>query len=103
MDGSCLYEMVTTLRQIRDLTKESLITKQKLVKLIENQNQVSFLYEKEDHEDNKQNKRKKTERKSMKRNQEKSTIKKLGKSIILEERLGKVEEKLRNLSKKVEE
>ena len=71
--------------------------------MIENQNQVSFLYEKEDHEDNKQNKRKKTERKSMKRNQEKSTIKKLGKSIILEERLGKVEEKLRNLSKKVEE
>lgn len=30
-------------------------------------------------------------------------MKKLGKSIVLEERLGKVEEKLRNLSRKVEE
>lgn len=81
-----------------------MITKKKLVKLLEDRNQVSFLYEKEDRSDIKApNKNHKNGRKSIKRNNEKSTIKKLGKSIILEERLGKVEEKLRALSRKVDE
>jgi len=91
MDGSYFIEMVSTLKEIRDISKESLITKKKLVKLLEDRNQASFLYEKEDRSDVKpQNKSHKNGRKSIKRNNEKSTIKKLGKSIILEERLGKV-------------
>lgn len=61
------------------------------------------MYDRDDRSDFKQNKSKKPERKSHKRTQEKSSMKKLGKSIHIEERLGKVEEKLRNLSKKVEE
>jgi hypothetical protein len=79
-----------------------LITKKKLVKLLEDRSQVSFLYEREERSDLKaQNKGSKQSRKSIKRTQEKSTIKKLGKSIQLEERLGKVEEKLRALSRRV--
>ena len=48
-------------------------------------------------------KSRKTQRKSFKKTQEKSTIKKMSKSIQLEERMGKVEERLRALSRKVEE
>ena len=104
MEGSCFIEMVSTLREIRDISKESLITKKKLVKLLEDRNQVSFLYDKEDRSDVKpHNKSHKNGRKSIRRNNEKSTIKKLGKSIILEERLVKVEERLRALSRKVDE
>lgn len=88
MDSSCLYEMISTLREIRDISKESLITKKKLVKLIEDKSQVSYLYEKVDRSDIKHNKTKKNDRKSIKRKDEKSTIKKLGKSLMLEERLG---------------
>ena len=34
MDSSCFSEMMITLREIRDISKESLLTKKKLVRLI---------------------------------------------------------------------
>lgn len=63
--------MITTLREIRDISKESLITKKKLVKLLEDRNQVSFLYG-EDQSDQKQPQQRiqvKREKKSIKRTQ----------------------------------
>lgn len=41
-----LYEMVTTLREIKEMTKENLITKKKLVRLLEEKSQISYLYDK---------------------------------------------------------
>lgn len=43
-------EMMYTLREIRDISKESLVTNKKLVKLLEDRNQVSFLYDREEKE-----------------------------------------------------
>lgn len=43
---NCFREMVATLREIRDISKESLVTKKILVKLLEDRSQISFLYEK---------------------------------------------------------
>ncbi len=68
---------------------------------MEDKSQISFLYDKEEKSEIKLSKAKKQERKSFKRNNEKSTVKKLGKSLLLEERLNKVEEKVKVLSKKL--
>ena len=34
MDSSCLYEMMTTLKEIRDISRDSLNTKKKLVQML---------------------------------------------------------------------
>ena len=76
------------------------------MKILEDRSQVSFLYDRgEDHSDLKvpNNKKFKNERKSIKRTQEKSTVKKMGKSTILEERVTKMEDKLKFLYKKFDE
>jgi len=36
--------MLTTLMEIRDLTKENLIQHKKLIKMLEDKQQISFLY-----------------------------------------------------------
>lgn len=37
-----------TLRELRDISKENLLANKKLIKLIEDKNQVSFLYDRDD-------------------------------------------------------
>jgi hypothetical protein len=49
IEPNYFYEMVMTLRELRDLNKENLIANKKLVKLIENKNQISFLYDRDDY------------------------------------------------------
>lgn len=84
--------MMTTLREIRDISREGLITKKKLVKILEERNQISFLYEKDGSDAKRPRKSfKKTQEKSFKKGQDKSTVKKLSKSSHIEERLVKVE------------
>lgn len=97
--------MMATLREIRDISKEGLSTKKKLLRLLEEKSQISFLYDKDTSEIKQRPRKslKKQQEKSFKKQQDKSTVKKLCKSIHIEERLGKVEEKLRILSKRVEE
>ena len=78
---------LNTLKEIRDISKEKLNNEKKLIKLLEERSQVSFLYENEDISQKKsQKKSEKNGRKSFKKVQEKSTIKKLGTSL-LEERI----------------
>ena len=59
MDNSYLYEIMTTIREMRDISKEHLIAEKKLVKLLEDKNQISFLYDREDKSEKKQPKLKK--------------------------------------------
>ena len=40
--------MVMTLRELRDISKDNLVANKKLIKLIENKNQISFLYDKDE-------------------------------------------------------
>ena len=76
-NGSLIVE---TLLEIRDLTKENLLQHKKLIKLLEDKQQISFLYG-EEHSQMKYFRPKKECRKSVKRNPEKSsTTKQLGKS-----------------------
>lgn len=48
LEPNYFYEMVMTLRELRDLSKENLIANKKLIKLIEEKNQISFLYDRDD-------------------------------------------------------
>ena len=92
-----------TLIEIRDLTKENLQQHKRLIKLLEDKQQISFLYGEEREEEPQYFRPKKEQRKSFKRNPEKSsTTKKFGKSMGLEERVLRVEDKYRLLEKKLE-
>jgi len=48
IEPNYFYEMVMTLRELRDLSKENLMANKKLIKLIEDKNQISFLYDRDE-------------------------------------------------------
>lgn len=84
--------------EIRDIQKEQLNYQKRLLKLAEERGKLSFLYDnQEEKEENRYFRNKKEGRKSLKKTQDKSTIKKLGKSLAFEDRLTKIEEKCRYL------
>lgn len=76
--------ILQTLIEIRDNQKQQLVIQKKMLKYAEEKGQISFLYDKEEKSDLKFYRNKKQNRKSYKRTQEKSTIKKLGKSEAFE-------------------
>ena len=81
-----------TLRELKDISQENLVANKKLIKLIEDKNQISFLYDKDENKSQiKFSKGKKQERKSFKKTTQKSTVKKLGKSVLLEQRVAKMQ------------
>jgi len=48
IEPNYFYEMVMTLRELRDISKENLMANKKLIKLIEDKNQISFLYDRDE-------------------------------------------------------
>lgn len=81
-----------TLRELKDISQENLVANKKLIKLIEDKNQISFLYDKDENKSQiKFSKGRKQERKSFKKTTQKSTVKKLGKSVLLEQRVAKMQ------------